>query len=263
MSALLFFDIDGTLITLDQNHVFPESTKNALNKARENGHRIFINTGRVKTAIDKQLLDFGFDGLICGCGTYIEFEGKELLHETIAKDKCIDFAKKLHDYGYETLFEGKERLFIDGDYAPGTFMNYIYDYFSGNSDYPIERYDHPQLIYDKFTTCQLENSDSEAFLKTFESDFHLIPHGFKVIEVVPDGYSKATGIQFIMNELDVSQENCYAFGDSVNDLEMLKYVKHSVGMGNGVNDVLELCEYVTTDIEEDGIANALKHYRLV
>ena len=49
MSALLFFDIDGTLITLDKRHTFPESAKRALLKAKENGHKIIINTGRVKT----------------------------------------------------------------------------------------------------------------------------------------------------------------------------------------------------------------------
>ena len=137
MPALLFFDIDGTLITLDKRHVMPESTKKALKRAKEKGHKIFINTGRVKTAIDKHLLQFGFDGLVCGCGTYIEYEGKEIYHQRISKDKCVEYAGKLHHYGFETLYEEKDRLFIDGKYGPGTFMNFIYDYFSKNSDYPI------------------------------------------------------------------------------------------------------------------------------
>ena len=46
-------------------------------------------------------------------------------------------------------------------------------------------------------------------------------------------------------------------------MEMLKYVPHSVGMGNAVDEVLSVVEYQTTDILENGIENALKHYKLI
>lgn len=263
MSALLFFDIDGTLITLDKSHKMPESAKKALYKAKENGHKIFINTGRVKSAIDRHLLSFGFDGMVCGCGTYIEYEGKELFHQSISKDKCIEYANKLHAYNYETLYEGKDRLFIDGEYGPGSFMGYIYEYFSENSFYPIEPINHPEFIFDKFTTSITGLSDEKAFADTFKDDFNLIAHGQKVIEVVPNGFTKATGIQYMMEYLGVAKEECYAFGDSINDMEMLRFVDHSVGMGNAVEDVLSVVEHVTTDIEDDGLYNALDYYGLL
>ena len=66
-----------------------------------------------------------------------------------------------------------------------------------------------------------------------------------------------------MDHFGASLSDCYAFGDSINDMEMLQYVPHSVGMGNAVPEVLEVVEYVTTDVTEDGIANALKHYHLI
>ncbi|MGN0153645.1 MAG: HAD family hydrolase [Lachnospiraceae bacterium] len=263
MSALIFFDIDGTLITLDDEHKMPESTKKALRRAKENGHKIFINTGRVKTAIDRHLLEFGFDGLVCGCGTYIELEGKELLHHTLTKEQCVEYAERLREYRFQTVFEGKDRLFIEGDHGPGSFMEYIYSYFSKNSEYPIEEATHPDLIFDKFTTAGVPESNGEAFQKTFSKDFHLIPHGDFVIEAVPLGFSKATGIRFLMDYLGAGLSDCYAFGDSINDMEMLQYVPHSVGMGNAVDEVFKVAEYRTTDILEDGIENALRHYGLI
>lgn len=263
MSSLLFFDIDGTLITLDNSHRMPESTKRALYKAKENGHKIFINTGRVKTAIDKHLLEFGFDGLVCGCGTYIELDGKELLHHTLTREQCVDYAVRLREYKFQTMFEGKNRLFIEGNHGPGSFMEYIYDYFSKNTDMPIDEADHPDLIYDKFTTAQMPESDGIAFREVFAKSFNLIPHGSHVIEAVPNGYSKATGIQFLVEYLGASLKDCYAFGDSINDIEMLQYVPHSIGMGNAVDKVFEIAEYRTTDILENGIENALHHYGLV
>lgn len=263
MSALLFFDIDGTLLTLDDKHVMPESTKEALSKAKENGHKIFINTGRVKTAIDRHLLDFGFDGLVCGCGTYVEYEGKEIFHNALTKEQCISYASLLHEYKFQTMFEGKERLFIDGEHGPGSFMEYIYSYFSKNTDYPIEEMTHPDFIFDKFTTTQFPESDMDAFYETFSKDFNLIPHFGNVYEVVPKSFSKATGIQRLSDFLGADISDCYAFGDSINDMEMLKYVPHSVGMGNSVEEVFSVVEYRTADILEDGIKKALFHYELI
>lgn len=263
MSAFLFFDIDGTLITLDDRHIMPESTKEALYIAKENGHKIFINTGRVKTAIDRHLLDFGFDGLVCGCGTYIEYHGKTLFHNKLEKERCIRYADRLREYKFQSMFEGKDRLFIEGDFGPGSFMEYIYHYFSENSEYPIEGVGHPDFIFDKFTTVRMPESDSEAFEKNFSKDFTVIPHFGKVYELVPKGFSKATGIQFLIDYLGGSLDACYAFGDSINDLEMLKYVPHSVAMGNSVEAVFDVVEYKTKEILEDGIKEALVHYGLI
>ncbi len=263
MSELLFFDVDGTLITLDDRHEMPESTKEALYQAKENGHKIFINTGRVKTAIDRHLLEFGFDGLVCGCGTYIEYEGQTLFHNRLSKEQCLHYAKILRDNHFQTVFEGKDRLFIEGDYGKGGFMEYIYEYFSRNSDYPIESSSHPEFIFDKFTTVRMPDSEVRVLEQEFGKDFTVIPHSEQVYELVPKGFSKATGIQYMMEYLGASLSDCYAFGDSINDLEMLKYVPHSVAMGNSVEAVFDVAEYKTRHIKENGIREALLHYELI
>lgn len=263
MGALLFFDIDGTLLTLDDLHQFPESTKKALLEAKENGHKIWINTGRVKTAIDKQLLEFPFDGMVCGCGTYIEYEGETLFHTQLDKKICEQYAKQIHEWNLGTVYEGKNQLFIDGDHGKGSFLEFIYDYFGQNSSLPIEEYTHQDLIFDKFTTSEMPGSDIKSFMEYFGKEFTLIPHGENVVEAVPKGYSKATGIEFLMKHLNVEKKDCYAFGDSINDMEMLQYVSHSIGMGNAVPKVKEIVEYVTTDVTEDGIYHAMQHYGLI
>ena len=263
MPALLFFDIDGTLITLDESHRMPDSTRDALLQAKANGHKIFINTGRVKTAIDRNLRSFAFDGMVCGCGTYIEYEGKELFHAELPREDCKKYADALHAMKYQTVFEGKDRLYMDGDCGKGGFMEYIYDYFSKNVDQPIGTIEDDSLCYDKFTTSCMPDSDKEAFHKMFDAKFNLIPHGANVIEAVPGVYSKATGIRYVMEYFGAELSDCYAFGDSINDMEMLQYVPHAVGMGNAVPEVLQIVEYQTTDVLQDGISNALKHYGLI
>ena len=65
---LLFFDIDGTIF--DDQRRLPESVKPAMEKARSNGHRLIVNTGRTLCNMDRRLDDFPLDGWIMGCGTY-------------------------------------------------------------------------------------------------------------------------------------------------------------------------------------------------
>ena len=68
---ILFFDIDGTLWTMD-GHI-PESTREAIRRVRENGHLVFINSGRTRGYIrDPKLFSLGLDGIVSGCGTMIE-----------------------------------------------------------------------------------------------------------------------------------------------------------------------------------------------
>lgn len=268
MSALLFFDIDGTLITLDERHMMPESTKEALHKAKQNGHKIFINSGRVRTAIDKALLQFDFDGLVCGCGTYIEYEGKPIFHHALTKEECMAYADRLTKYKMQTIFEAKDRMFYEGDKEECDFLKFIGPAFEKNTEHPIlnireDGFDFSTFQYDKFTTSIVKDSDLEAFKKEFSKDFNLIPHFETVYEVVPRPYSKATGIQTVVDYLGADLSDCYAFGDSINDMEMLKYVPHAVGMGNAVPEVLEIVEHKTTDVTEDGIKNALEHYGLI
>ena len=86
---LIFFDIDGTL--WDYHNMIPESTKLAIKKLKENGHKTFINTGRSRGFVrNKELLNLGFDGIVSGCGTMIEMNGKTLFCHELAKNVVED-----------------------------------------------------------------------------------------------------------------------------------------------------------------------------
>ena len=82
-------------------------------------------------------------------------------------------------------------------------------------------------------------------------------------EIVPKGCSKATGIQRLMDYYNVPLEDCYAVGDSTNDLSMLEFVPNSIAMGNSMKEILPYCAYQTADLEDDGIEKALKHYGII
>ena len=123
------------------------------------------------------------------------------------------------------------------------------------------------MDFDKFVVFTDENSDFDGFLKAVENDFTCVqrePAGkYHFNEMIPKNCSKATGIDFMVKHLGVSLDDCYVFGDSSNDLSMLRHVKNSVAMGNSFPEVLGQTSYVTTRVDRDGIYLALKHFHLI
>ena len=121
----------------------------------------------------------------------------------------------------------------------------------------------PDLAFDKFCIWCDEPVKFNLFKVKYGEMFDVIDRGDCMYEVIPKGHSKASGIEFLMSHLHIPHENTYAFGDGANDLPMLRYVKHSIGMGNADGGVPEIVSFLTRDVDEDGIEYALKHYKII
>ena len=95
------------------------------------------------------------------------------------------------------------------------------------------------------------------------ADYEMMVHDIPVMEIVPKGCSKGTGIQLVCRKLGIAREQTYAFGDSVNDLPMFEAAGHSIAMGNASEFVKQQASYVTDTLHQDGIYHALEHFGLV
>ena len=82
-------------------------------------------------------------------------------------------------------------------------------------------------------------------------------------ELTAKGISKATGIATVLDMYGADLSDSYVFGDSSNDLEMIRLCPNSVAMGNGTKEVKEAADFVTTHCDEDGIFHGLQHYGLI
>ncbi|WP_294377493.1 Cof-type HAD-IIB family hydrolase [uncultured Clostridium sp.] len=259
--SILFFDIDGTLLS-ETTHTIPKSTKAALKKARENGHLLFINTGRAFSNIDDIIKDLNFDGYVCGCGTYIEFKNKELFSKTFDNTFTKELVKNIRECKLDGIIESKTATYYD-DFIYGPEVKKIKENHIPAKGQIIKTFDDNEMDCDKFVIWYNKNSDFQKFHNIYKNDFDFIHRDVNFYEIVPKGFSKASGIEFLIKELNISYENTYAFGDSTNDLSMLKYVKNSVAMGNSNPILFDFVSYITDDIEKDGIYNALKHFKLI
>jgi Cof subfamily protein (haloacid dehalogenase superfamily) len=259
---MIFFDIDGTIAT-EGEHIISQSTVNAIRKAREKGHLAFINTGRTLVTITEKIRSIGFDGYVCGCGTNIHYNGKELLAKAIPHKNCVEIANKLREYKIEALFESRDDIFFDHAKPATGVLAELKAKFGADGFDVTKSWDEPGIVFDKFVVWINEDSDFKTFYSYITRKFDYIDRGNNFGEIVPKGYSKASGIQFLQEYFDIPLENCYALGDSPNDLSMLQYVPNSIAMGNSTPSLFELVSFVTKDIEDDGVEYALTHYGII
>ena len=82
-------------------------------------------------------------------------------------------------------------------------------------------------------------------------------------DITAKGNTKQKGIDEIINHFGIRLEETMAFGDGGNDVSMLRHAAIGVAMGNAVDEVKEHANYITTSVDEDGVANALKHFSII
>ncbi|MBU5317635.1 Cof-type HAD-IIB family hydrolase [Clostridium bornimense] len=260
---IVFFDIDGTLID-EETHLIPNSTKEALKNLKANGNLAFINTGRPIFEITDYIRSFDFDGYICGCGTYIEFNNEVLFYKSLGNKLSLELAKDIKLFNLEGILEGRYDIYFDKiENIKNSNVLRIMEQHKREGFFTGSTLDDQSMDVDKLVIFCNESSNFLGFYNKYKNVFDFIKRSDNFYELVPNGYSKASGIKFIIDYLNIPLENTYAIGDSTNDLSMLQYVENSIAMGNSNPEIFDLVSYKTTSVNDNGIYNALKHYNLI
>lgn len=261
-SSVIFFDIDGTLVAEDANGTIPESTREAIAETRRRGNLTFINTGRTAFNVSSRIRELGFDGYICGCGTYVEYGGRVISENRLDQDFCRKIADIMKECRVVPVYEDRDGYFFDEETFSSEILKNFLEVFI-EPDIDIRgRIEDDNFIFDKFVVWMDEKTDVEKYRSVVGKYFDIIDRGGGLYENVPLGFSKATGIRCILDKLGIPLENAYVIGDSMNDLPMFKAVPNSIAMG-GAEQVYPYVSYITTPLEDDGIANALRHFGLI
>lgn len=254
---ILFFDIDETLLS-HRTFKIPESTKNALKKAKENGHLIFVNTGRTKSLIGDDIQELEFDGYVCGCGTYIEVDNKVLYNNVIDKNNYNVILDGLQKYKLDGVLEGEDAIYVNEGAQDDFLLSNL-----RKQGYPIKAYDLDNMKFNKMFIRYEDNKYIDNFCEDTKHIFDYIDHGSGTRELIPIGHSKGSGIDFLVKHFNMELEDTFAFGDSNNDIPMLEHVKNSIVMGNANPDLFERATFVTKHIDEDGIEHAMKYFNII
>lgn len=250
MIKMIFFDIDGT--TYQHNiHDNPPSTKYALKQLKEKGFKLAICTSRAyeeMVALPSDFLNL-MDAVVCCAGGQIVYHDESksnfLMNQEEVEAGINYFNLKNIPYRWVTP-DGECNLSTHDEDVTNRFHMY-YQMIP-----PIKQYQNESCVHLLYYT-----NDGEALrdlYQIFTNSFH-INYGY-THEVLANNTNKATSMQVVAEHFGYTLNECAAFGDGENDIQMLNVAKIGVAMGNGSEPCKAAADYVTDSIENDGLYHA-------
>jgi len=256
MIKAAFFDVDGTFYS-HKIHGVPKIHLKVLEELKSKGIKTFLATGRHF----EELKDLGM--------SEIDFDGYVMLTGQICtdQDRNLIFGNPIKRENAEFLFNAFEKkelpmMLVEKDHF---YVNMHSDIVI-NGQIAISSPTPPIRIYEGAPVYQMvvyggKEVERELIQKvpncTFTrwSDFG--------VDIISKDGGKVTGIQKMLEHYGICREEMIAFGDGENDMEMLEFAGVGVAMGNADNEVKALADYVTADIDDDGIWKACRHFGLI
>lgn len=274
MEKLVFFDIDGTLVTRN-NHI-PESTIKAVEQLKENNITPVIATGRPPILLKEIAEKLGINSFISMNGQYIVHHGELIYSSPLDMAHVHEIVEISTQYNHGVVLCAEEELIVNSIFSlltRGTlfqFMKGIVGIIPDRIKFTLFN----RLLKNKPKKSDYEKEDiymvsvqaglgAEQDYQDLFDELTFTRANKHSMDIVNKGVSKASGIEKMLSILKVSRDHTYAFGDGLNDLEMLEYVGTGIAMDNGFEELKEAADYVTASVFDDGIVKGLKKFNLL
>ena len=243
---IIFFDIDGTLLN-PQTGCVSEKTVLTLSRLHKRGIRICISTDRAPSEVP----DFGslkFDAY-CTYNGSLCYTDSEVLHSNpIAPEDVAQVLENAAGIGRPVSVAGRDRLAANGldpDLA---------DYYRlANLELTVAPdFDDAcrEDVYQILIGCR--QTDHAALVKR-TNGVKIAVSWDRAVDVIPANSGKGTAIARVLSHFGLDASQSMAFGDSLNDLEMLRTVGVGVAMGNAKPQLKAIADDVCGAVSEDGI----------
>lgn len=250
-NKLVFLDIDGTIV--DHNKKIPEETKKSIALLQQKGIEVAIATGRAPFMFADLREELGIHSYISFNGQYVVHEGNVIYENPLLEGEL----EALYD---QAIQSGHPMVFLNeaGMRASESDHTHITDSI-GSLKLPYPEID-PEFykgksIYQALLFCK--HGEEDRYKEEPRQLDFIRWHDYS-IDVIPEGGSKAEGIKHFMNVLGVDQQHTYAFGDGLNDREMLGFVANGIAMGNASDEIKAVANYVTKNVDENGLSHGFR-----
>lgn len=266
MYKALVFDVDDTLIKVGKTEV-EASALAAIEQAREKGLKIIVATGRGYKFLHRDVknrVKADYYVMVNG-GCINRSDGSVVLSHPMSLEQVERLMKRCEadDFPYGFKFDDSLQAYYRGEdfinmYASKAITKDMLDDNSDKQDY--------HLTHGLPCDCFIFSKDHKAmeYQKDMPDLFFYKANNKGGVECFPIEVNKGNTLrELIVDILHFDLDECVAFGDSVNDVEMLEVCGTAVVMGNGSDEAKAVADYITTDIEDDGIYNALKHLNII
>ncbi|MDE6844587.1 MAG: Cof-type HAD-IIB family hydrolase [Lachnospiraceae bacterium] len=273
---LIFLDIDGTLVSaMKEPSVL---VTEAVRHARNNGHRVFLCTGRNMAIIGKDILDVGFDGVIASAGGHVEADNVQLFDSLLCEEMIQECLSVFHEHGMYCRIESPEGIYTDPqmeellrtakpDKTNSELIRMQKEIEAGIVIKPYEQYPRRGAYKICFTATNLDTIEKTK--KYLGDRFNYVVHPYANStacyngEIIPKGIDKGIGMELICRHYDADIEDTIAFGDSMNDYEMMKAAGISIAMENACEELKCMADYVCESVENDGIYYEFRRMGLI
>ena len=257
----LFFDIDGTLVSF-KTHQIPQSTVDAIARAKANGVGIFISTGRPLPIITNlKAIEPYIDGYITTNGALCIIDGRAISCTPIPGDDVRTLLADAHENDYTCIVVGEKRLAVVN---PRQIFHDIFvrDLAVTNIDLSVDAADvlgsEDILQLTPFITADAEEKMMSRLPGCVSGRWHPA-----FTDITAKDADKGKGLETMARHLGLDIRETMAFGDGGNDVAILRRAGIGVAMGNAGTAALAAADYVTTSVDDDGVWNTLKHFCVI
>jgi len=254
----LFLDIDGTILRPD--HTIQSSTFEAIKQVKEQGIKVFIATGRPLHEISEIKNKLEVNSCIGYNGAYATYQGKEVYNRPIDPNLVQHFIDTAASHDEDlVLYRSDVTLLtnLDKEYV----KNFI-DYFDLKQTQLYQPEDRDKILGLTIMNVADEHLDDYHADETFLSEVNV--DGLRdSYDLIQKRTNKGEAVKYILEALNIKPEEAIAFGDGLNDRELVSSVAHGFAMGNADPGLFEYAKYKTTSVEDNGIFNGLKQLGLV
>ncbi len=240
----------------------------AVRRARENGHKVFLSTGRNMAIIGGEIKSVGFDGIIASAGAHVE-AGEQVLFDYLLPEETIqECLSVFHENGLYCRIESPEGIYTDpqmedllrsakADAANSELIRMQKEIEAGIHIRPYDEYPGHGAYKICFTSTSA--AAIEETRQILGARFHYAVHPYAQGsiclngEIIPCGVDKGKGMEQLCRHFGGDMRDTVAFGDSMNDYEMMLAAGVSVAMENACEELKRMADRVCESVWDDGI----------
>ncbi|MDR2418367.1 MAG: Cof-type HAD-IIB family hydrolase [Treponema sp.] len=252
----IFLDIDETLL-LRGKGPFTQDIEQ-LEKAREQGHCVFLNTGRSLANIPPSMLTASYiDGIVAGGGAHVSVNGKTAYHKWIPEDLLALICDYYLHCGKWCILEGETNLYGINHETESSRLDFVIEIL------PVKEPTDFSTLYKgtRVTKLTMQGCVTDEERAALQDYFQLNPFS-NYSEGIIRGETKASGMEVALNVMGIARENSIAIGDSINDIDMLRFAGIGIAMGNACDELKQIASTLTLDCGYGGVAHAIKQWVL-
>lgn len=251
---ILFLDIDGTILRPDDT--IEETTKRAIAEMKKKNIEVVLATGRPLHEISEIGDELKISSFIGYNGALAIYEGKTLFAEPMQASEVQYILDVARDNGHEVVLYTAEKNYLT-DQDSDLVKVFLKQFHLRKNDLFTEK-----VITDILGMTIITQGHLGHELYKFNDGIHLSQVNIEGMEhcfdVIRDRVNKGVGVEFFLKRLGIERESSIAFGDGMNDKEMLSYVGDGFAMGNAHPDLFQHAKHKTTEVTDSGIYNGLK-----